>query len=211
MNKITDVQLDVLIRSAVNSSNPLPPDEKFAQIISALRELRELRAAMLQAAAGNSPAIPDGWVLVPVDPTAEMQSAAPAQFGLKPLQSTSSGLATPFTRPCPQQQHRSRRWSNISQRRKGRFGMYYDKATEKELALYISLFKEIGATEHYEVNEYITNNDMWYEFSQIRSLNDHGRGKENIPGIQPKFFREVCQRLKISGGKGSPLVRSKQY
>lgn len=50
MNKITDVQLDVLIKSAVNSSGPLPPDEKFAQIISALSELRELRAAMLQGA-----------------------------------------------------------------------------------------------------------------------------------------------------------------
>ncbi|MEG5986760.1 hypothetical protein [Enterobacter kobei] len=33
------------------------------------------RAAMLQGAAGNSPAIPDGWVLVPVEPTAEMISS----------------------------------------------------------------------------------------------------------------------------------------
>lgn len=48
MNKITNEQLDSLIKSAVNSSGPLPPDEKFSQIISALRELRELRAAMLQ-------------------------------------------------------------------------------------------------------------------------------------------------------------------
>lgn len=43
MKKITNEQLDSLIRSAVNSSGPLPADEKFAQIISALRELRELR------------------------------------------------------------------------------------------------------------------------------------------------------------------------
>lgn len=50
MNKITNEQLDSLIKSAVNSSGPLPPDEKFSQIISALRELRELRAAMLQGA-----------------------------------------------------------------------------------------------------------------------------------------------------------------
>jgi len=50
MNKITNEHLDSLIKSAVNSSGPLPPDEKFAQIISALRELRELRAAMLQGA-----------------------------------------------------------------------------------------------------------------------------------------------------------------
>ncbi|MCU2432478.1 DUF551 domain-containing protein, partial [Enterobacter kobei] len=80
-------QLDSLIKSAVNSSGPLPPCEKFSQIISALRELRELRAAMLHGAenpespttiqpapaldsspkiaespSGNSPVIPDGWV-----------------------------------------------------------------------------------------------------------------------------------------------------
>lgn len=30
------------------------------------------RAAMLQGAAGNCPAIPDGWVLVPVEPTEDM-------------------------------------------------------------------------------------------------------------------------------------------
>ncbi|HDT4930814.1 TPA: hypothetical protein QHR04_004852, partial [Enterobacter kobei] len=50
MNKITNEQLDSLIKSAVNSSGPLPPCEKFSQIISALRELRELRAAMLHGA-----------------------------------------------------------------------------------------------------------------------------------------------------------------
>ncbi|MGC6555839.1 hypothetical protein [Escherichia coli] len=49
MNNITNEQLDGLIKSAVNSSGPLPPDEKFSQIISALRELRELRDSMLQA------------------------------------------------------------------------------------------------------------------------------------------------------------------
>lgn len=50
MNNITNEQLDGLIKSAVNSSGPLPPDEKFSQIISALRELRDLRTAMLQGA-----------------------------------------------------------------------------------------------------------------------------------------------------------------
>ncbi|WP_230979051.1 hypothetical protein [Intestinirhabdus alba] len=52
MNKITNEQLDGLIKSAVNSSGPLPPDEKFSQIISALRELRDLRAAMPQGVDG---------------------------------------------------------------------------------------------------------------------------------------------------------------
>ncbi|WP_349844425.1 hypothetical protein ABNP39_08105 [Pantoea dispersa] len=43
MKKITNEQLDSLIKSAVNSNGPLPIDEKFEQIILALRELRELR------------------------------------------------------------------------------------------------------------------------------------------------------------------------
>ncbi|WP_080940408.1 hypothetical protein [Enterobacter kobei] len=106
MNKITNEQLDSLIKSAVNSSGPLPPCEKFSQIISALRELRELRAAMLHGAenpespttmqtapaldsspkiaelpSGNSPVIPDGWVMVPEDPTHEMLEAGDEQFG----------------------------------------------------------------------------------------------------------------------------------
>lgn len=45
MKTITEEQLDGLIKSAVNSSGPLPPDEKFLQIISALRELQEYRNA----------------------------------------------------------------------------------------------------------------------------------------------------------------------
>lgn len=45
MKTITEEQLDGLIKSAVNSSGPLPPDEKFMQIISALRELQEYRNA----------------------------------------------------------------------------------------------------------------------------------------------------------------------
>lgn len=39
------------------------------------------RAAMLQGADGNSPVIPDGWVMVPEDPTHEMLEAGDEQFG----------------------------------------------------------------------------------------------------------------------------------
>lgn len=40
---LSDSQLEEMIKSAVNSSGPLPPDEKFSQLISALRELQERR------------------------------------------------------------------------------------------------------------------------------------------------------------------------
>lgn len=55
MNKITNEELDGLIKSAVNSSGPLPPDDKFSKIILALRELRELRCAMLKAQPVSEP------------------------------------------------------------------------------------------------------------------------------------------------------------
>lgn len=42
---LSDSQLEAMIKSAVNSSGPLPPDEKFTQLISALRELQERRKA----------------------------------------------------------------------------------------------------------------------------------------------------------------------
>ncbi|EPR8379717.1 hypothetical protein R0E42_001370 [Klebsiella variicola] len=42
---LNDSQLEEMIKSAVNSSGPLPPDEKFSLLISALRELQERRKA----------------------------------------------------------------------------------------------------------------------------------------------------------------------
>ncbi|POT97963.1 hypothetical protein C3399_10615 [Enterobacter cloacae complex sp. ECNIH14] len=39
------------------------------------RALDDCRAAMLQGADGNSPVIPDGWVILPADPTQAMMNA----------------------------------------------------------------------------------------------------------------------------------------
>lgn len=46
---LSDSQLEAMIKSAVNSSGPLPPDEKFSQLISALRELQERRKAAMES------------------------------------------------------------------------------------------------------------------------------------------------------------------
>lgn len=89
--------------------------------------------------------------------------------------------------------------------------MYFTKSIETELANYIAIFHKIGAEEHHEVNEYISLNGLWDEFREIRSLNNHGRGKEKIRGIYPKYYREVCQRLKLKRGSGSPLQDSNRY
>ncbi|HID5256319.1 TPA: hypothetical protein ACXEMS_000239 [Enterobacter ludwigii] len=73
---------DEAIRSAV--------DEIMATYAGSADECRKLvrkhiedacRAAMLQGADGNSPVIPEGWVLVPEEPTHEMLEAGDEQFG----------------------------------------------------------------------------------------------------------------------------------
>ena len=49
--------------------------ECLGEAEEALIEVVNRRAAMLQGADGNSPVIPDGWVMVPVEPTKEMIDA----------------------------------------------------------------------------------------------------------------------------------------
>lgn len=46
---LSDSQLEEMIKSAVNSFGPLPPDEKFSLLISALRELQESRKAAMDS------------------------------------------------------------------------------------------------------------------------------------------------------------------
>lgn len=53
---LSDSQLEEMIKSAVNSSGPLPPDEKFSQLISALRELQERRKAAAKTITLPTPA-----------------------------------------------------------------------------------------------------------------------------------------------------------
>lgn len=58
---LSDSLLEAMIKSAVNSSGPLPPDEKFSQLVSALRELQERRKA------DSEPVV---WVSIYGDPEA---------------------------------------------------------------------------------------------------------------------------------------------
>ncbi|HBR1508323.1 TPA: hypothetical protein NPN70_001771 [Klebsiella quasipneumoniae subsp. similipneumoniae] len=55
-NTLSDSQLEAMIKSAVNSSGPLPPDEKFSQLVSALRELQERRKAAAKTITLPTPA-----------------------------------------------------------------------------------------------------------------------------------------------------------
>ena len=88
----------------------------------------------------------------------------------------------------------------------------YDLSAEeiKQVEEYIEIYKSNNFTQHHEVNKYITDRNLWNNFSKIRALNDHGRNKE-IQGILPKYYGVVCVILGIKGGNGQPLDKSVPY
>ncbi|MFH5131333.1 hypothetical protein [Enterobacter roggenkampii] len=71
---------DHQIRELVNELRDIAVEYHGTQQLRE-RIARTIRAAMLHGADGNSPVIPDGWVMVPEEPTHEMLEAGDEQFG----------------------------------------------------------------------------------------------------------------------------------
>ncbi len=85
------------------------------------------------------------------------------------------------------------------------------KAEELEqTAEYIQLYHSRKCSEHWQVNNIITKEGKWDEFTAIRSLNDHGTASK-LKGITPKFFAIVCLVLSIQGDDGAPLKDYDMY
>jgi|GEM_PF-2694752 len=80
----------------------------------------------------------------------------------------------------------------------------------EQVEKYIDIYKNNSFKEHFEVNHYISENNLWGDFTAIRSLNDHGENK-GILGILPKFYSVVCDILGITGSDGAPLEKSARY
>lgn len=102
------------------------------------------------------------------------------------------------------------KYCNQSQCDGGNRGETLSPDETAEVNDYMKIFRDNVFSTHIEVNEYITDNNLWDQFSRIRSLNDHGSHK-NIRGIQPKYFHIVCQLLGITGEGGLPLDFYKKY
>jgi len=81
---------------------------------------------------------------------------------------------------------------------------------KKEVIAFVDIFLKGEFKEHWEVNNWISENALWDKFSNIRSINDHENAK-GLHGIQPKFFAIVCQLLEFSHFEGSKLISSKKY
>ena len=97
---LSDSQLEEMIKSAVNSSGPLPPDEKFSLLISALRELQERRKADSEPVAevvsiyGNSEAFGEREIR----PLVGIQQMP---YGTKLYRHAQPASEYPETLPCP--------------------------------------------------------------------------------------------------------------
>ena len=80
----------------------------------------------------------------------------------------------------------------------------------EQLLNYLWIFKTQDCSAHYEVNQYISNNDLWEDFSELRSLNDHGYRKR-IKGITPDFYAIACGAMNMAKGDGQPLEDYERY
>ena len=95
---------------------------------------------------------------------------------------------------------------------KNRYTSFSDlsKAIQKQISAYLEIFQSNGFSEHWEVNNYISQHNMWDEFKDIRAMNDHGYVRK-IRGILPKYYAIVCSQLHIMRGDGAPLLHSESY
>ena len=89
----------------------------------------------------------------------------------------------------------------------------YNKLSAQELTellKYLWIYKENNFSEHWQVNEFITENEIWDEFKAIRSLNDHGY-EFRIRVIKPNFYAVICRVLKMEKGDGAALQDWNSY
>ncbi|GAB3215657.1 hypothetical protein [Pseudaeromonas pectinilytica] len=78
-----------------------------------------------------------------------------------------------------------------------------------EIMRYIEIFKNHDCSELFQVNDIITKNQLWDDFTTIRAKNDHGPHK-GLLGLLPKYFEVVSSILAVRG-MGTPLDRSQHY
>lgn len=79
-----------------------------------------------------------------------------------------------------------------------------------QIKKYMSIYGEKNFTSQKQANKYITYNNIWDEFPNIRSLNDHKEHK-NVPGIIPKFYKITCDVLRLLKGDGNKLTKFTRY
>ena len=79
-----------------------------------------------------------------------------------------------------------------------------------EIIHYMSIYHTQKFSKHYEINNWITQNDLWERFRNIRSLNHHV-GVVIVKGIRETYFKITCRLLAISDEGGSRLEKCQPW
>ena len=80
-----------------------------------------------------------------------------------------------------------------------------------ECKKYYEMMRSHGFHDQGQINNYISQNNLWDNFPTIRAYNTHG-SIENIKGITPHAYARVCELLGMSiSTNGRPLVDSERY
>lgn len=79
-----------------------------------------------------------------------------------------------------------------------------------QLLNYLWIFRTKGFRAHWQVNKYISKNDLWDDFDALRSFNDHGY-RNRVKGITPEFFAIACGAMNMATGDGQPLEDYERY
>lgn len=79
-----------------------------------------------------------------------------------------------------------------------------------EINEYIQIYKRLNFSKHYEVNNYISRNQLWGRFPTIRSMNTHANGAV-VQGIFPRYYGIVCDLVGMESGDGTSLEKSEEY
>ncbi len=87
---------------------------------------------------------------------------------------------------------------------------YLSEEVTNELVEYLTIFYDNSYTLHWEVNEHISDNNLWDNFTNIRSRNTHESGYVT-DGILPVYFAIVSEVLDSDEHSGSPLKDSEHY
>lgn len=81
---------------------------------------------------------------------------------------------------------------------------------QDEIEKFIQIFESQQFSYHHEVCQFISMNNWWSEFPNLRSINEHVNAS-GVKGIEPKYFAMVCSILNLNEFHGSKLVSSAKY
>ena len=78
-----------------------------------------------------------------------------------------------------------------------------------EIQHYVQLMRKYGINTIVEMNKYISKNNMWNNFSNIRRENTYNYGFTSI-GISKDAYKSICELYQTEDTITSSLVRQKR-